>query len=280
VTIPTPVTTSSTKADPLCNGQLGSMTATFSGGTPGYECSLDNGSFAACTSPSTFNNLAAGSHTINVRDSQGCSGPSQTKTIVIPTAVNGSVATTPASSANAADGTMTVTVSGGTPGYSVTLNGGAPHSIATSGGSTTFTGLTSGGYNVNITDANGCSLGIAEQLGVAPATIEARLCTILSSIGTGGKTTFMVTLPKGALAQPLTVFYTTSGTAIFGVDYSLSGIFGQITIPAGQTSATVTITALANKARRTNRTATLTIINGPGYFATLQFNKATVTIRR
>ncbi|PYL35462.1 MAG: hypothetical protein DMF35_02700, partial [Verrucomicrobia bacterium] len=105
VTIPTPVTASSTKADPLCNGQLGSMTATFSGGTPGYECSLDNGSFAPCTSPATFNNLGAGSHTVAVRDSNACLGPSQTQMIVIPTAINASITTTPASSSIAADGT-------------------------------------------------------------------------------------------------------------------------------------------------------------------------------
>src|SRR5882724_3583435 len=280
VTIPTPVTASATKADPLCNGQLGSMTATFSGGTPGYECSLDNGSFAPCTSPATFNNLGAGSHTVAVRDSNACLGPSQTQTIVIPTAINASITTTQASSSIAADGTMTVTVNGGTPGYSVTLNGGAPHTIAASGGSTTFTGLTSGGYSVVITDANGCSLGIAEQLGVAPATTEVRLCTILSSLGTGGKTVFMVTLPKGPLKQPLTVFYTKSGTAIFGADYSLSPIVGQFTIPAGKTSATVTITALKNLARKTNRNATMTIINGPAYFCTAPFNTATVVIRR
>src|SRR5437016_2343222 len=222
VTIPTPVTASSTKADPLCNGQLGSMTATFSGGTPGYECSLDNGSFAPCTSPATFDNLGAGSHTVAVRDSNACLGPSQTKTIVIPTAINASITTTPASSSIAPDGTMTVTANGGTPGYSVTLNGGAPHTIAASGGSTTFTGLTSGGYNVVITDANGCSLGSAEQLGVAPATTGVRLCNILSSIGTGGKTTFMVTLPKGPLTQQLTVSYVMNGIAFVGYVYSLN----------------------------------------------------------
>ena len=280
VTIPTPVITSSNKTGALCNSDLGSMTATFSGGTPGYECSLDNGSFAPCTSPAIFNSLTAGSHTVNVRDSQGCLGPAQTQTIIIPTALSVSVATTLASSTIAADGTMTVTVNGGTPGYSVTLNGGAPHTIAASGGSTTFTGLAGGGYNVNITDANGCSIGIAEQLGVAPATNEVRLCSILTSIGTGGKTTFMVTLPKGPLTQSLPVLYVMNGTAIFGADYSLSGTFGQIIIPAGKTSATVTITALRNKARNTNRTATMTIINGPGYFATLPFNRGTVTIRK
>jgi hypothetical protein len=38
--------------------------------------------------------------------------------------------------------------------------------------------------------------------------------------------------------------------------------------------------ALKNTARTTNRTATMTIINGPGYFATPPVNKATVIIRR
>src|SRR4029453_15121544 len=43
---PSPVTTSSSKTDGQCSGQLGSMTVNFSGGTPGYQCSLDGGAFA------------------------------------------------------------------------------------------------------------------------------------------------------------------------------------------------------------------------------------------
>jgi len=156
--------------------------------------------------------------------------------------------------------------------------GAVTKSIATSGGSTTFTGLASGGYNVNISDANGCSIGIATEIGTP--SVQVSLCSILSSIGTGGKTVFQVALVNGPLATPLTVSYVMSGTAIFGKDYSLSGIFGKITIPAGKTTATVTITALKNPLRTTNRTATMTIINGPGYFVTPPSNTATVIIRR
>ncbi|PYL18742.1 MAG: hypothetical protein DME30_02425 [Verrucomicrobia bacterium] len=276
VTVPPAVTTSSTEKNPLCSGQLGSMTVTFSGGTPGYQCSLDNGSFTSCGSPATFNNLSAGSHTVSVRDSQGCLGPNQTKTVTVPTAVNASVMTTPVSSPGATDGSIKITVTGGTAPYTVKL-GAVTHNIAASGGSTTFTGLASGGYNVNITDANGCSLGIATQIGTP--TVQVSLCSILSSLGTGVSTVFKVTLVKGPLATPLTVSYAMSGTAIFGKDYSLSGIFGKITIPAGQTTATVTITALKNITRTTDRTATMTIINGPGYFVTPPSNTATVIIR-
>ena len=154
--------------------------------------------------------------------------------------------------------------------------GAVTETIFTSGGSIIFTGLGSGGYNINISDANGCSIGIAEEVGTP--SVQVSLCSILSSIGTGGSTVFKVTLVNGPLSTPLTVSYTMSGTAIFGKDYKLSGVFGHMTIPAGKVSATVTITALRNTARTTNRTATIKIINGPGYFATQ--NTATVIVRR
>jgi hypothetical protein len=45
-----------------------SMTFTFSGsdtgvGLDGFECSVDGGTFAACTSPAQFDNLVSGIHT-------------------------------------------------------------------------------------------------------------------------------------------------------------------------------------------------------------------------
>jgi len=48
------------------------------------------------------------------------------------------------------------------------------------------------------------------------------------------------------MSQPLTVTYSMSGKAIFGTDYTVSGTFGQITVPGGASSATVTLTALTN----------------------------------
>ena len=58
----------------------GSITATFGGGTPGYQCSLDGGAFGACTSPTTFNNVSAGQHTVTVRDANQCSKEEQITT--------------------------------------------------------------------------------------------------------------------------------------------------------------------------------------------------------
>jgi hypothetical protein len=49
-----------------------SMTFTFSGsdtgvGLDGFECSIDGGTFGACTSPAQFDNLVSGIHTLDVR---------------------------------------------------------------------------------------------------------------------------------------------------------------------------------------------------------------------
>jgi hypothetical protein len=49
-----------------------SMTFTFSGsdtgvGLDGFECSIDGGTFATCTSPAQFDNLVSGIHTLDVR---------------------------------------------------------------------------------------------------------------------------------------------------------------------------------------------------------------------
>jgi hypothetical protein len=54
------------------SGTNGSITATFSGGTGTYQAKIDNGAYAAATSPKTFTGLAPGSHTITVKDANGC----------------------------------------------------------------------------------------------------------------------------------------------------------------------------------------------------------------
>jgi hypothetical protein len=59
---PTEVVLSLTKTDVLCyGGSDGTITATFSGGTPGYMINIDGGGFASATSPHLFSGLAAGS---------------------------------------------------------------------------------------------------------------------------------------------------------------------------------------------------------------------------
>jgi hypothetical protein len=53
-------------------GNNGSIVATFSGGTGPYQAKIDNGAYAVATSPKTFTGLAPGSHTVTVKDANGC----------------------------------------------------------------------------------------------------------------------------------------------------------------------------------------------------------------
>ena len=80
----------------------------------------------------------------------------------------------------------------------------------------------------------------------------------------------------GPAAQPITVYYsTTDGTASSGVDY-VGQSNGHVTIGAGDSSADIPITILADAAAHTNLTFTITIyhwVNGAIVSST-----ATVTI--
>ena len=69
-----------------------------------------------------------------------------------------------------------------------------------------------------------------------------------------------------------------SGQAILGTDYTLSGTPGRVTIPAGQSSATVTMHSIEDNDERVDRNeaATMTLSKGAGY--KLLNNTATVTI--
>jgi hypothetical protein len=57
----------------LCSGGSdGSITATFGGGTAPYQIKIDSGSYTTATSPRTLTGLAPGSHTVTVKDANGC----------------------------------------------------------------------------------------------------------------------------------------------------------------------------------------------------------------
>jgi len=55
------------------------------------------------------------------------------------------------------------------------------------------------------------------------------------------------------------------GTAQLGADYTLSDSSGQLTIPAGQSSASVVLHAIADQVKERNETAAMILAQGPGY---------------
>lgn len=145
---PTPVVLAPVTSSVLCFGTAtGGVTATAAGGTSPYTFAIDAGLFG---SVSAFSGLSAGTHTVHVKDANGCQKDS-TITIAQPATLKiGYTATKPLCN-GAANGTITITGSGGTTPYQYALNSGA------FGASGAFTGLTAGTYVLHIKDANDCA---------------------------------------------------------------------------------------------------------------------------
>lgn len=137
-----------TTTDALCaDSANGSATATISGGTPpySYEWSPQPG----LDEPS-IDDLEAGNYTLTVVDDNGCS-ISLPFNISEPNALQVQVITEISPSCNgAADGSITVSASGGTSPYSYSWDTDPPQS------GPTINNLGPGTYTVTVTDANGC----------------------------------------------------------------------------------------------------------------------------
>jgi gliding motility-associated-like protein len=144
--------TTQTNNTATCGNSNGSITVTnVVGGNGNYQYSIDGGAFQ---SSATFNNIAAGNHTIDVEDN--ATPPDQGTMIVGMGSIAGPTSFIPvpiSASCLDNDGQVDVTnVVGGTMPYQYSANGGAfvvnP----------LITGLSSGNSNITVEDANGCTV--------------------------------------------------------------------------------------------------------------------------
>jgi serine protease AprX len=85
-----------------------------------------------------------------------------------------------------------------------------------------------------------------------------------TEISEGETATYTVTA-SSTVTRSLTVGYAMSGTATNGTDYTLSGAPNQVTIPVGQSSATVTLTSVLDQVTEGTETAIMTLQRGRGY---------------
>ena len=110
------------------------------------------------------------------------------------------------------------------------------------------------------TDGDGSSdLSYVQSLMTASSNVSIYAVNAFTSEGSAG--TFRVVRAGGFL--PLTVSFAVSGTAGQGNDYNLSSLNAML--PAGVTSATVTVTAIADVPVEDAETVTLTLQGGAGY---------------
>jgi photosystem II stability/assembly factor-like uncharacterized protein len=131
----------------LCSGDnTGSAQVNMLNGSIIYaNCLWSNGSNNAVAS-----NLLAGSYTVSVTDTNGCSANTSV-TITQPSTITPIITITNATCYGGNDASIVETVTGGVPPFQYSLGGGLSQSNGT------FSNLTAGTYFIDVTDINGCS---------------------------------------------------------------------------------------------------------------------------
>lgn len=130
------------------NSNNGSIQTNVSGGNPGLNFTLNPGN--QTNTNGNFTNLSAGSFTITVVDSKGCSTSSAVVINNAPQLTLNSVNTIQPSCIPGNDGSITVQASGGTGSIEYSIGG-----IYSS--NNTFSGLIANTYTITIKDANNCA---------------------------------------------------------------------------------------------------------------------------
>lgn len=137
--------------DPLCFGSLdGDITVTSSGGVGAHGYSLNPaGPFNPAN---TFTGLGDGTYDVYVEDANGCIATQQVQ-LNEPTALGYAAVITDLQCNNDFTGQIELTANGGTTPYQYSIDAGAN----TQGGGT-FSFIAAGAYNIEVTDANGCTV--------------------------------------------------------------------------------------------------------------------------
>ena len=224
-----------TKQEVNCfGGADGSISVTVNGGTPfvdpndssvidyDFTITKDGQNFTSFIETYNGSNsfilsgLPAGTYTIVVTDQNNCDADQVIEVVIEePQEITYTIdQTTLLDCFGDSDGEITITVSGGTPGYSLSLTGTSTafSTITSDGDSYTFTGLTVGSYAITIQDANfvsspsGCDVTTGsliinepEELIISNLSATEILCnadetsTITGTI-TGGTTNYEVVL--------------------------------------------------------------------------------------
>ncbi len=192
-----------TVANIACNGgSNGSINLSVSGGTPNYSYSWSNGATSQ-----DINGLAAGTYAVTVTDNLGCTATQTNLVVTQPTAVTVSNTSTNVSCNGGTNGTIPVTVSGGT----------SPYSYIWSNGTTTedLNNIAAGSFSLTVTDANGCirnlgPINITQPTALAISNVSTTIANCGQPDGTitlsvnGGTGAYTYSWSNGASAEDLT----------------------------------------------------------------------------
>ena len=196
----------STTTPPLCVGQAtGSIIVQASGGTSPYEYSIDDG--ATFQVSNEFTQVTAGTYTVLVEDAHAC----KHATAIVPAApaiVIQSVATSGSICFGGANGSRTITATGGTGTLTYSIDGGATFTI-----SNVFTQLSAGPYFIVVRDSQGCRATTTATL-TQPSQLSVAVVT--KTVCPGGNT---ITVTASGGVPPYT--YSING----GISFTTADVF-------------------------------------------------------
>jgi hypothetical protein len=147
---PAAITLSAVATQPLCNGQLGSVAFTTTGGTAPFTFK-----YGTTTVGNPATGIVPGTYTFTATDANGCTKTVTSIINVAPSAiVLNTIPTQPL--CNGQSGSVAFTTNGGTG--IITVNNGS--TTVTS----PVTGLSAGTYTFTATDVNGCSISTLDTI--------------------------------------------------------------------------------------------------------------------
>uniref|UniRef100_UPI004048CF6B PKD domain-containing protein n=3 Tax=Roseivirga sp. TaxID=1964215 RepID=UPI004048CF6B len=201
ITEPLALVANVVKTDVSCFGQAdGAIDVAVSGGIAPYSFAWSNGAITE-----DLANISGGTYVLTVTDNNGC----QTiETVIIDepaTALLVNGITTDVNCFGGNDGTIDITVSGGTLPYTFAWNNGAV--------SEDVAGLAAGNYQVIVTDARGCSVAIPYTIASPPVLQANASLSNISCNGasdgaidltvTGGSAPYLYVWSNGAIAEDI-----------------------------------------------------------------------------
>lgn len=182
-----------------CYGDnTGFASVSASGGMPGYSYSWNT---IPVTTGQSISNVPAGTYVVTITDSVGCTGVDSV-TITQPPAYILTGSSIPAS-CNASDGSVSVSVTGGTPyGF------GYHYFWAVLGDTNaTVNNLPAGIYNVTVTDSNGCTL--SQNVTLSNASIPPPNAFALQSVSCNGDTNGIAVVQSQGGTPPFSFLWNT-----------------------------------------------------------------------
>jgi len=185
---PTQVSASFAVTDPMCNGGSdGSIAITPSGGTPGYDYSVNGGAYDVSAN---ISGLIAGNYNIVVRDNNLCTRP-YSATLNEPAAIVITPSPTNPTCPESTNGSIGISVAGGTwpYGYFWTTSDGS----GIVQGAQNQSALSPGTYTLLLTDAHSCSKSIDVTLTAQNPSPTPGISTLDNPVCQGSNATISAT---------------------------------------------------------------------------------------